>query len=332
MTIYEPCNYASNVAYYHASTEICAKMLTGAPYKFPSTYALALGKGFSLLAMGSAFMHGSHTKLGRQQDNTAIKVISYLVQQAIFNNIPGSTSVTTDLSLTPRALSALQIEEDLFQMRLTMPVTEWYVHTRAVDVPHYYLSFAGVFAAVATVLFKPPFVDVAIPIFSDAFGMSEEFERFILDVYLPEVRNITGNQQLASLEKVKFLGNFLGTVGKIMYAFLWQENILTDNPLFTNEIVLRKGYNFLPKFNAIMNLLTTFEQFEQNFHYSYNIYPGEAWCNPSSPHAMWHTESAVGLLDFTYLGDELYRIVRLLRNKAGLRSEEHEERGPHSAN
>ena len=26
MPIFEPCNYASNVAYYHTATEICAKM------------------------------------------------------------------------------------------------------------------------------------------------------------------------------------------------------------------------------------------------------------------------------------------------------------------
>ena len=64
MMIYEPCNYASNVAYYHATTEICAKLLAGTPYSYPSPYVTALGKGFSALAMGSAFMHGSHTILG----------------------------------------------------------------------------------------------------------------------------------------------------------------------------------------------------------------------------------------------------------------------------
>ena len=268
---------------------------------------------------------------GGQQDVIGIKVISYLVQQAIFEGVPGATSITTDLSLTPRALSALQIEEDLFQMRLTMPVTEWYVHTNAVDVPDYYLSFAGVLAAVLTVLFKPENVDAALPIICDAFGVSEEIKFFLADEYLPEVRNTTGNLQLTPEEKSKFLANSLATVAKLTYSFLWQERILLDSPVFKNEIVLKYGYHFLPQFNAIMNLLTTFEQFEQNFHYSYNIYPGDAWCNPSSPHAMWHAASAIGLLDLTYLGDELHRIIRLLRNRAGLRNDMHEGLKPSAA-
>ena len=79
MMICEPCNYASNVAYYHDSTEICQKLALGAPFSVSSPYVSALGKGFSALSMVLAFMHGSHTSLGHQLDNEGIKVIAYLV-------------------------------------------------------------------------------------------------------------------------------------------------------------------------------------------------------------------------------------------------------------
>ena len=314
MTIYEPCNYASNLAYYHASTEICQKILLGTPFTVSSPYVTALGKGFSALSMGSAFMHGSHTSLGHQQDNEGIKVIAYLVQQAMFEGIPEASSVLTDLSLSSRTLSAIEIEETLFQMYLTMPETEWFDYTSAVDVPDYYLSFTGVFTTVMTLAFEPATVDYYLPILCDAFGVPQEYQTFISDLYLPELRNFTGGQPLGIAERAKFIGNSLSTVGKLLYSFLWQEEFLPGDSIFWNETVIEMGYDYLPEFNAKMNVLNTFDQFEQNFQDGANLYPGDARCNPVSPHAMWHTQSAIGLLDFSYLGDEITRLLTELYN------------------
>lgn len=70
----EPCNYASNIAYYHAALRVC---------EYPKKWSLdnqtvrAIKRGLINLAPGSAFMHGSHTNLGHAYDITAMSVVAY---------------------------------------------------------------------------------------------------------------------------------------------------------------------------------------------------------------------------------------------------------------
>ena len=61
----EPCNYASNLAYYHDVTMICQHE----GWNIPKEYSTAMAQGFAALAMGSSFWHGSHTLLGNIADN-----------------------------------------------------------------------------------------------------------------------------------------------------------------------------------------------------------------------------------------------------------------------
>ena len=125
----------------------------------------------------------------------------------MFVGIAEASSVLTDLSLTPRSLSAIEIEKTLFQMYLTMPVTEWSDYTRAVDVPDYYLSFTRVFTIVMTLTFKPATVDYYFPILCDAFGVSQDYQTSISKTYLPELRNFTGGQPLGIAERAKIIKN-----------------------------------------------------------------------------------------------------------------------------
>jgi hypothetical protein len=38
------------------------------------------------------------------------------------------------------------------------------------------------------------------------------------------------------------------------------------------------------------------------------VYPGDAQCRLSSPHAIWHEESAIGLLEIMFFADKLNEI------------------------
>ena len=69
--IYEPCNYASNVAYYHVVTSICKYE----DWSVSDDYKLAMAQAFTSLTVGSAFWHGSHTLLGNIADNRFIDVV-----------------------------------------------------------------------------------------------------------------------------------------------------------------------------------------------------------------------------------------------------------------
>ena len=40
-----------------------------------------------------------------------------------------------------------------------------------------------------------------------------------------------------------------------------------------------------------------------------DIYPGDVWCNPQIPHAKWHLQSGVGLLDLVYICDNVLKLT-----------------------
>lgn len=309
MTIYEPCNYASNVAYYHDVTEVCNRLLSGNAFTLSQDYVKAIGVTFAELAMGSSFMHGSHTELGHQLDTKPIAVLAYLIHQGSLSSLTEATSIVTDLSFSPRNMSALQLSEEFINQYMTKPVDEWYDFTKSLDIPDYYLSFAGIVSTIVTVGLPPDVVDEYLPKIADLFGLSEEFVIFIEDFYLPELRNLTVNLHMGVVEETKFLENTISTLSKLIYAFVWQEQVLSDNPEILDPDFNALGWAYLPKLNTWANSLNTFEYFEQDFQNGTNIYPGDDWCNPTWPHAKWHLESAIGLLDLFYLGDEINRLL-----------------------
>jgi len=60
MIIYEPCNYVSNMAYYHSVTRTCDYP----DWSIEKDQIRALKRVFATHAMGSSMMHGTHTKVG----------------------------------------------------------------------------------------------------------------------------------------------------------------------------------------------------------------------------------------------------------------------------
>lgn len=308
MTIYEPCDYTSNVAYAHPATEICKKIESGSPFNLPYDYVKRIGITFSSMVMGSSFMHMSHTDLGGQQDVDSIKVLSYLLHQGSISNLPAS-SIVRDFSETPRALTALELCDEFQSMYLSLPVENWHDHTNSFDIPDYYVSFAGIFSNVMTLAFPDEVVDQYAPLFMEAFGLKPEYQDFIMTKYIPEIRNLTADIDLGLVSEALFVEDGVTTVLKLVYAFLWQEEILTDNPIFLNSTVNEWGWEHLPVFNTLLNQHNTYEYFDLDFQNGTDIYPGDFWCNPDIPHAKWHLESAIGLLDLTYLVDRMYTIL-----------------------
>jgi hypothetical protein len=308
MTVYEPCDYASNVAYIHPALELCKQVSAGTVFNLPEDYINAIGKAFVSLVMGSSFMHLSHTNLGGQQDTWSIRVLSYLIHQGSISNLPASP-IVRDFSSEYRNLTSLELADEFQKMYLNLPVEEWLDHTYEFDIPDYYVSFAGIFSNVMTLVFSPEFVDHWAPIFMSAFGLQQEYQDFIMDEYLPEIRNLTQNITLGPVDETRFFEDGITTVLKLIYAFLWQEEILTDNPIFLSECLNEIGYEYLPIVNTRLNEINTFDYFNLDFQNGTDVYPGDFWCNPVIPHAKWHLESAVGLLDLTYLADYMFVLL-----------------------
>ena len=57
-------------------------------------------------------------------------------------------------------------------------------------------------------------------------GVQVEDQRFIFDEYLPLLQQYIGHIQLTALEQAELNENVIGTVVKLLWAFIWQESIV----------------------------------------------------------------------------------------------------------
>lgn len=307
MPIYEPCNYASNIAYYHTVTEICDH-----PWWYmPQDQVVAMGQVFSILAQGSAFFHGSQTSIGGSADVRINDLFAYVAYQAAVMNLePLNSSVIHDLSRTPRSKSGAEITSEFIDMYIQVPVEEWGHLLDDADFPSLRLGMCGYFSTVLTLLYPPEVVDVLVEVLLGIFSdIPEDVKVFCLEDFLPEVRVATSHVNMTAEEKSKFQGNTFSTLIKLVYAFLWQEEVLTSNDIWlqpsTNEI----GMYLLPLVNGIANGMNHFHYNESTMQIGYNMYPGDSWCNYVIPHAKWHLETGIALTDFVFLSDEMYNIL-----------------------
>ena len=75
LKIFETCNFASNLAYYHMNLALARYN----NWVLPAAVVRALAQSSAALALGSAFYHGSHTRLGGEADTRLIGGNSHLI-------------------------------------------------------------------------------------------------------------------------------------------------------------------------------------------------------------------------------------------------------------
>jgi len=111
--MYEPCNYVSNVAYYHSTTRVCSYP----DFQSGEAYQKALKRSFASLTIGSAMMHGTFTNVGGSFDVHMISIIAYLAHQISTQNIPCegdcNPSILKELSLTKRNITSIEFSDKL---------------------------------------------------------------------------------------------------------------------------------------------------------------------------------------------------------------------------
>ena len=185
--IYEPCNYASNIAYYHGANEICKNE---GNLQISEESSVAVIQAFSYLGFGSSFWHGSVTDLGITMDIGFIDILAYVLHQASIENLRmlGASPVITDLNSTPRNLSGIEMTSSILDMFMNKPVYEWKTHIDDIDKPDRFLIFSGIVSSACSLALNDDTFDSLAPIFLELLGVDEEFQEFILNDYIPEVR------------------------------------------------------------------------------------------------------------------------------------------------
>ena len=106
MLAQEPCNYASNMAYYHSTTRICDYP----DWSIGADQIKALKRSYATLALGSAFWHGSYTYVGYSFDENLIAVVSYVGYQIMVENLNSTSPIINGLSNQTRASGAEVID------------------------------------------------------------------------------------------------------------------------------------------------------------------------------------------------------------------------------
>lgn len=151
MFVYEPCNYASNIAYYHSVTKICDYP----DWQQDLSTVKDIKRSFAALGVGSAFMHGTHTYVGYAFDVQMISVIAYQAHQTAIARIPSNSSILIELSETPRNQTSKQIINNITEMFYAQKVPIWAEVLETSDFPHdFELSFAA-FVATCVSLVAP---------------------------------------------------------------------------------------------------------------------------------------------------------------------------------
>jgi hypothetical protein len=217
MVIFEPCNYASNISFYHQTTRICDYP----DWSVDEEQIRSLKRSFSTLAAGSAMWHGSHTFVGYSFDNNLMAVIGYLAHQASVSGLKTSSSVIHELSDTPRSQSAAQTSEDVTLMFSNEPVAQWSETLNTMDIPlDYYLTFSAIVGTVSVIIF-PYFLAYELMSFLTYAIIGQESADFICLKYLPELRKELAQLQITEEEKRNVFNKIIGTLIKMMYAFIY---------------------------------------------------------------------------------------------------------------
>ncbi|KAF2352050.1 hypothetical protein FHG87_017196, partial [Trinorchestia longiramus] len=307
MEIQQPCNYASNMVFYHVFNELCDRKQNGKSFNLPTKYVNLLAKAVASIAFSSSFYHGTDTVLGDQQDIAGIVMFVYSIHQALVEKLPTTSSVVRQLSSTQRPLSSAELMESHIEMHQSTPVQKWNSHTEALDLPPMRLVFAGVIATLLTAI-SETVVDMALPSLLGAFNVTETDTQFLNEKFIPEIKNAFSGVRLTSKQRSQVARITLAFLLKQLYAFFWQETFFI-NPLTPHPLVNSIGPKQLSKVNKVANYINGFEYFNQNLQAGRDVYPGEGSCNKRIPHAKWHIESALGLLDLVYVTDEVYGML-----------------------
>lgn len=129
-----------------------------------------------------------------------------------------------------------------------------------------------------------------------------------MDHYMPELKVAIHGIKIPFSDKSDLFFRLLGALIKIGWAFIWQEDFI-PLPFLYNEITLPIGAAITPVINELSARISQVPQTDENVNKSHDVYPGDGFCRNYSPHALWHEESANGLLEIVFMSDFINKIL-----------------------
>ena len=328
MAIWEPCNYASNMAYYHSVLETCSK---NHYWSFPLISKNSIGTTFALLGFSSAFYHASQTVNGNTVDNRVVDMIWFLVYQESVTFLKTSKpSIVKELSVEKRSQSAVEILGNMGNMIENQPISKWGSILTNYDYPSTNIG-VGAFVGLIISLIMPLHPKDGELIMNSSLSIMNLFEyrvnrtdyMFYEEEFIPAIIDATINMRkvLPKREVKNLFKNSVGVLIKFVYAFLYQEDTIQNekfNKYWEIKAISNFVYNFLPMINNLASSLTSFgtSYSRKDFQEGTNFYPGEEICNKGGEgsstflHPRWHLQTAIAWPDLAFLADDIHRIIK----------------------
>ena len=314
--IWEPCNYASSIPFFHSTIEMSKN---GRLWSMPKQSKHAIGKSLASVGLVSSFYHASQTKNAEDCDNRVIDLMSFALYQSAVDNLwtNSTKSIIRDLDEEGRNETANDMVDFAMNMYVETPIAEWGATLNEYDFPSVYRSGMALFL-LAFNLVLPPYQFNNFVIRS---GLSLAITKniitkedgYFLSTLNDNVEAITENITLPEEEAKKLFNNLVGVIIKLFYALLWNDNAISEI-ISINALMNEIGYEIMPLINDLVNTMTSFQLSNTYFQEGKGLYPGEELCNKGgntgdNPHPKWHVQMAILLPDVVYLSDEIHRII-----------------------
>lgn len=101
-------------------------------------------------------------------------------------------------------------------------ITVWHQKLEELDVPYHYTKLFGTMIAnICAVVFPWNITEIIISYMSE--GLKGSSARFLIDEYMPELQKAIEGLDLPFGVRFTILWKALGTLVKLIYAFLFQE-------------------------------------------------------------------------------------------------------------
>eukprot|EP00004_Rigifila_ramosa_P010527 TRINITY_DN223_c0_g1_i6.p1 TRINITY_DN223_c0_g1~~TRINITY_DN223_c0_g1_i6.p1 ORF type:complete len:699 (+),score=160.98 TRINITY_DN223_c0_g1_i6:88-2097(+) len=305
--INEPCNFASNAAYCRTAVAMCAHTARGGWNMAPASVT-GLVQSYVSLCMGSAFFHASGTSLGGAVDNMPIGHLALIAHQAAMATIPYQP-IIHDLADAPRSKDGNGFAKEMTALFINESVYIWEDRINAMDVPNYYNTFASTVAAVINIVFPPP-VASAINAFLLPLFLNPDEVEFVLERFEPAIQQAFADQGVDPPLPVAadLMARGGGTIIKMLYAFLWQEQLI-PGPWLRDEEANVRGAEVMPDVNALGNSVSGYIHTDPDIQNCISVYPGDGLCRQQQPHSKWHEQSGNALVDLMWLTDDMDRVI-----------------------
>jgi len=298
MTVFEPCNTLSNLAFHEAAIWISCK-----GWPFDRDEMASLVAAFDGLAAGSAFLHACACRTGGRADTFTmdwlmLQAYQSLVREVVNNAGDRLTSEERDaiMFFGRQPMLATDLAKDmtrLFESKYNHD--DWNRTVNSFVIPAYEMPIAGVISFVLWGLqgkFPIPGLSSLLQSVLDAligvFGVPDA--DFFQNTYMPAIRKALGFSNICFSAVMPVMEHTLAFIVTFVEALVFQEKQLpVPKPI-------RDALGFLDRLGMTSDRLRV-------MHVTWDYYNGFN-CRAKSDHATWHEKAAQGLIHFLEVAEQ----------------------------